>query len=37
MADKTVDMLHRSLDIFINYDSETAKKIAAEDDGVDNL
>lgn len=37
MADKTVDMLHRSLDSFINYDSETAKKIAAEDDEVDNL
>jgi phosphate transport system protein len=37
MADKTVDMLHRSLDSFINYDSETAKKIATEDDEVDNL
>ena len=37
MAEKTVDMLHRSLDSFINYDSETAKKIAAEDDEVDNL
>jgi phosphate transport system protein len=37
MAEKTVDMLHRSLDSFINYDSETAKKIATEDDEVDNL
>jgi phosphate transport system protein len=37
MAEKTVDMLHRSLDCFINYDSETAIKIAAEDDEIDNL
>jgi phosphate transport system protein len=37
MADKTVDMLHRSLDTFVNHDSETAKKIAEEDDEVDNL
>ncbi len=37
MGDKTVDMLHRSLDSFVNYDSEAAIKIAAEDDEVDNL
>ena len=37
MAEKTVDMLHRSLDTFVNRDSETAIKIAAEDDEVDNL
>lgn len=37
MAEKTVDMLHRSLDTFVNHDSETAVKIAAEDDEVDNL
>jgi len=37
MAEKTVDMLHRSLDAFINHDSEAAKKIAVEDDEIDNL
>jgi phosphate transport system protein len=37
MTEKTVDMLHRSLDTFVNRDSETAIKIAAEDDEVDNL
>jgi phosphate transport system protein len=37
MAEKTVDMLHRSLDTFVNHDSETAKKIAIEDDEIDNL
>jgi phosphate transport system protein len=37
MADQTVDMLHRSLDAFINRDAEAAKKIATEDDLVDNL
>jgi phosphate transport system protein len=37
MADKTVDMLHRSLDTFMNHDSEMAIKIASEDDEVDNL
>ena len=37
MADQTVDMLRRSLDAFINRDAEAAKKIAAEDDIVDNL
>lgn len=37
MAEKTVDMLHRSLDTFVNHDSETAKQIAIEDDEIDNL
>jgi phosphate transport system protein len=37
MAEKTIDMLHRSLDAFVGYDSETAKKIADEDDEIDNL
>jgi phosphate transport system protein len=37
MAEKTVDMLHRSLDAFVSHDADTAKKIAAEDDEVDNL
>jgi len=37
MADQTVDMLQHSLDAFINRDAEAAKKIAAEDNLVDNL
>ncbi len=37
MADKTVDMLQRSLDAFVKHDSESAKKIALEDDEVDGL
>jgi phosphate transport system protein len=37
MADQTVNMLRRSLDAFINRDAEAAKKIATEDDLVDNL
>ena len=37
MANQTVDMLRRSLDAFINHDAETARKISAEDDLVDNL
>jgi phosphate uptake regulator, PhoU len=37
MAEKTVDMLRRSLDAFINRDSEAAIKISAEDDEVDDL
>lgn len=37
MAEQTVDMLRRSLDAFINRDAEAAKKIAVEDDLVDNL
>jgi phosphate transport system protein len=37
MADKTVDMLRRGLDAFINHDAVTAANIIAEDDFVDNL
>jgi phosphate transport system protein len=37
MAEQAVDMLQRSLDALINRDAETAKKIIAEDDMVDNL
>ena len=37
MAEKTIDMLRRSLDAFVNRDSEAAIKISAEDDEVDNL
>jgi len=37
MAEKTIEMLRRSLDAFVNRDSEAAIKISAEDDEVDNL
>lgn len=37
MAEKTADMLHRSLDAFNTQDSGLAKKIANEDDEVDEL
>jgi phosphate transport system protein len=37
MAEKTADMLHRSLDAFYSQDSGLAKKIAHEDDEVDAL
>ena len=37
MAEKAGDMLHRSLDAFINRDVDAAMKICAEDDEVDNL
>jgi phosphate transport system protein len=37
MAKKAADMLHRSLDAFINHDTDTATKICIEDDEVDNL
>jgi phosphate transport system protein len=37
MAEKTTDMLNRSLDAFINRNAEAAKKIAKEDDMIDNL
>ncbi len=37
MAEKTIDMLRRSLDAFVNRDIETAKRIASEDDEVDHL
>jgi len=37
MAEKTIDMLHRSLDAFINCDENSAQQIAGEDDEVDQL
>ncbi len=37
MMEKTVDMLHRSLDTFVESDADAARKIVAEDDEVDNL
>ncbi len=37
MAENTTDMLQRSLEAFINRDAETARKISAEDDYIDNL
>lgn len=37
MAEKTVDMLHRSLDSFVQHDVDTARRIATEDDEVDDL
>jgi phosphate transport system protein len=37
MAEKTADMLHRSLDAFNMGDADTARNIATEDNEVDNL
>ena len=37
MAEKTTEMLRRSLDAFISRDAEAARQIPAEDDEVDNL
>ncbi len=37
MAEKTIEMLRRSLNAFIDRDAEAARKITAEDDVVDNL
>ena len=37
MAEKAVDMLNRSMNAAVHRDVEAAKKIAAEDDEVDNL
>lgn len=37
MAEKVNDMLRRSLDALINRDADTARRIVAEDDEVDNL
>jgi len=37
MADKTIDMLHRSLKTFVSRDAETARRIMKEDDDVDAL
>lgn len=37
MAEKTADMLRRSLDAFVNHDADAARRIVTEDDEVDNL
>jgi len=37
MTDKTLGMLRRSLDTFINHDADAAREIIAEDDAVDSL
>lgn len=37
MAEKGIDMLHRSLSAFVDGDVETARAIPKEDDEVDNL
>jgi phosphate transport system protein len=37
MAEKTIDVLRRSLDAFINRDAEAARKIIVEDDEADHL
>ncbi|MBU2536073.1 MAG: phosphate signaling complex protein PhoU [Chloroflexota bacterium] len=37
MAEKTIDMLHRSLDAFMSCDKSIAQQIAVEDDEVDQL
>jgi len=37
MADKTTDMLRRSLKAYINLDADMAKEIAKEDEEIDNL
>ena len=37
MAEKTIDMLHRSLDALVSHDAEAARQIATEDNEVDDL
>ncbi len=37
MAERAIDMLHRSLDAFIKHDAQTARQIVAEDDEIDAL
>ncbi len=37
MAEKTVDMLRRSLEAFVNHDADAARAIIPEDDYIDNL
>jgi phosphate transport system protein len=37
MAEKTTDMLHRSLDALVSHDAEAARRIAVEDNEVDEL
>jgi phosphate transport system protein len=37
MAEKATDMLHRSLDAFVEHDADAARQISAEDDEIDSL
>jgi phosphate transport system protein len=37
MNEKTITMLHDSLDAFINHDADAARKIVPEDDEIDHL
>ncbi len=37
MADRTIEMLHQSLEAFINRDAESARRVAAVDDEIDGL
>jgi phosphate transport system protein len=37
MADRTIEMLHQSLEAFINRDAEAARRVAAADDEIDGL
>ncbi len=37
MAERATDMLHRSLDAFVEHDADAARKISAEDDEIDSL
>jgi phosphate transport system protein len=37
MAEKATDMLHRSLDAFVEHDADVARQISAEDDEIDSL
>ncbi len=37
MAEKMVDMLHRSLEAFVNHDADAARQIVNEDNEVDHL
>jgi len=37
MAEKATNMLHESLDAFVEHDADAARKISAEDDDIDNL
>jgi phosphate transport system protein len=37
MNEKAISMLHRSLDAFINHDTDEARRIIPEDDEIDNL
>jgi len=37
MAERAIDMLHRSLDAFVEHDADAARQISAEDDEIDSL